>query len=36
MRNYYQSLADIGNHESFLKKIGDFMGMTNSYQVTYV
>lgn len=36
MSNYYQSLADIGSHESFLKKVGDFTGMTNSFWVTYV
>lgn len=36
MNNYYQSFADIGSHESFLKKVGDFTGMTNSFRVTYV
>lgn len=36
MSNYYQNLADIGSHESFLKKVDDFTGMTNSFRVTYV
>lgn len=33
---FYSSIKDIGNHESYLKKVGEFQNLANPFRVTYL
>ncbi len=36
MSRFYESIEDVGSHEEHIIKIGNFMGMSVGYRVTYV